>query len=109
MGVSESEGYLILGSLQKGSYYLGYDTRAPYFRKLPNSLGNIIWGPCYLRFDAGSCGFIRGAMWSSVLQSALVGAYGDPVSREVTPSMLHNCSAVLSAVGGALGTSGRWN
>ena len=29
-------GVLYLGVLKKGSYYLGYYTRVPYFRKLPN-------------------------------------------------------------------------
>ena len=36
MGVSDNAGYLILGSLQKGSYYLGYYIRVPYFRNLPH-------------------------------------------------------------------------
>ena len=37
MGVSENEGYLILGSFSYGSYYLGYYIRVPYFRKLPHN------------------------------------------------------------------------
>ena len=32
MGVSENWGYLILGSLGSGSYYLGYYVRVPYLR-----------------------------------------------------------------------------
>ena len=35
MGVSENKGYLFGGSLEEGSYYLGYYVRAPCFRKLP--------------------------------------------------------------------------
>ena len=41
MGVSENEGYLVLGSVESGSYYLGYYIRVPYFRKLPNECDKI--------------------------------------------------------------------
>ena len=34
MEIFDTEGYLILGSL--GFYDLGYYTRVPYFRKLPD-------------------------------------------------------------------------
>ena len=35
MGVSENKGYHILGSLQKGSYYLGYYIGVPLFSETP--------------------------------------------------------------------------
>ena len=35
MGISEIRGTIILGSLQYGSYYLGYYIRVPYLQKPP--------------------------------------------------------------------------
>ena len=52
MGVSENRGYLILGFLYKGSYYLGYYIRVPCFRN-PHIL-------------CASCGLLTGLALSTL-------------------------------------------
>ena len=58
-------GVLYLGVLKKGSYYLGYYTRVPYFRKLPIHRSTILLAPRGRLI--GAWGYARPGPWTTYL------------------------------------------
>ena len=82
MGVSENRGTLFGGPYNKGSYYLGYYLRVPYFRKLPyrglNTITNTIFrGVLYYKYGImGVEHYLHGGIYLDI-KTALVRPFSE--------------------------------